>query len=399
LGASLAAQAVDQRMRLILNPVENVPFAADLAAISSSLHGLYNSDKVRTAAQRAATPIQFSGRQAIEEDAGLIYRAWAEALRAGDATLRLLSGLHAHIVLFMSISSPGQSVLLVPVTAGGHLSARAILERLGLRVIEMVVDEQGLGIDVEATIALCADDRPDFVLMDRSEGLTVEDMSAVAALAGEAAVFDGSQYLTNIICGHHPNPFDAGFGLIIASTHKNFPGPQKALIATQSADERWRRVLAGVSTYVSNMHPMSIYAAGLALARTPWLRRYSERMLILALRLESELHEAGVPVVRRRTDLVPTHHLWIREESVAAAYETYERLERCGIETNFRLLPYSLGHGLRLGTAAVARLGMVEDDVPQLARLIARVRSSGATAKLQREVRGFNRLVWSRFEP
>lgn len=396
LRTSLAQQERVLRSSLILNPVENVPFAEDLAVAAGLLHGLYNSDKVRTREERIATDHQFAGRGAAEVDSRRVYMAWAEALGAEDATLRFLSGLHAHIVLFMSMARMGDTVLVMPVEAGGHLSGKAILERLGLTTIDMVVNETGMLVDVDATLDRCEEQRPDFVLVDRSEGLVFEDFSWLADVAATAGVFDASQYLTNIVCGDHPNPFDWGYDLVLASIHKNFPGPQKALLATRRRDDAWKRILGGISTYVSNMHLTSTYAAGLTLARSEWLARYSRRMLRVALLLEDELHELGVPVVRRRRDLPPTHHVWIRERNRAQAFATYEMLERCLIMTNFRKLPYSLGHGLRLGTNSAVRLGLTENDVPRLAELIADVRHRGATTRLQREVRSFNEEIWSR---
>jgi glycine hydroxymethyltransferase len=395
LRASLAEQEALLRSSLLLNPVENVPFADDLAVVAGALHGLYNSDKVRGREERVATPMQFAGRQALESDSRLIYDAWADALGAADATLRLLSGLHAHVVLFMAAARPGQSVLLLPVEAGGHVSGQAIVERLGLTVVEMVVDRRAMRIDIDATLTRCAGRRPDFVFVDRSEGLVFEDFSALADVA-DRTIFDASQYLSNIICGDHPNPFDWGFDLMVASVHKNFPGPQKALLATRVADTPWRELLGGVSTYVSNMHAASTYAAGLTLARREWLASYSRRMLDVAVLLEAELGHLGVPVVARATGSPPTHHVWIREPSREEAFETYERLESCLIMTNFRLLPYGLGHGLRLGVAAAVRIGLTTDDVPRLSELIAEIRCRGATSALRHEARRFNESIWER---
>lgn len=348
LRASLDDQERLLRSSLILNPVENVPFAEDLAVAAGPLHGLYNSDKVRTREERARTPTQFAGRQALESDCRLVYEAFADALGAADATLRLLSGLHAHIVLFMAMACPGQRVVLLPVEAGGHVSGRAILERLGLEVIDMVVDVDRMRVDIDRTLELCDAETPEFVLVDRSEGLVFEDFSALAG-GGRLTVFDGSQYLTNIVCGDHPNPLSWGFDLMLASVHKNFPGPQKALLATREIGPAWTDILAGISTFVSNMHVASTYVAGLTLARRDWLVRYSRRMLDVAVRLETELAGLGVPVVRRSPDLIPTHHVWIREASREHAFDTYEHLERCLIMTNFRCLPYGLGYGVRMG--------------------------------------------------
>jgi glycine hydroxymethyltransferase len=396
LQASLIEQERALRSSLLLNPVENVPFSEDLAVAAGSLHGLYNTDKVRTREQRLATDHQFAGRQAVEADSRAIYEAWARALGAEDATLRVLSGLHAHIILFMSMARAGEKVLLLPVEAGGHLSGKAILERLGLTTIDMAVDVEGMCVDVERTLERCADRPPDYVFVDRSEGLVYEDFGWLAGVAATASVYDASQYLTNVVCRDHPNPFDWNFDLMMASVHKNFPGPQKALLATRCEDERWRQILGGVSTYVSNMHFASTYAAGLTLARSHWLADYSSRMLRVALLLEDELAKHGVPVVRRRRDLPPTHHVWIREGERKRAFTTYERLEQCLIMTNYRKLPYSLGHGLRLGVNAAVRLGLDEGDVPELAELIADIRRSDPSAELRRRARSFNERIWSR---
>ncbi|MHB8466238.1 MAG: PLP-dependent aminotransferase family protein [Acidimicrobiales bacterium] len=395
LRASLIEQRRLLRSTLVLNPVENFPFADDIAVASGPLHGLYNSDKVRSREQRIEADHLFAGRQAIERDSRKIYAAWADAVRAEDATLRLLSGLHAHIVLFMSVARAGETVLLLPVEAGGHMSGRQILERLGLNVIEMAVNDAAMCVDVQKTVDLCERYKPAFVFVDRSEGLVVENFAPVLP-EDSFRIFDGSQYLSNIIVGDHPDPFEAGFDLLVATVHKNFPGPQKAMFATKRVDDTWREVLRGVSTYVSNMHVASTYAAGLSLTRSNWIKAYSTRMLTCAVRLEVELAENGVPVVRRPTDKVPTHHVWIREATRSRAFETFEALEQCQVLTNYRKLPYSLGVGLRLGLNAAARLGLEEADIPRLASLIASIRRDGPSPALRAEAKTFSEMIWDR---
>jgi glycine hydroxymethyltransferase len=395
LRRSVSEQAALLRSSLVLNPVENFPLPDDLAVTAGPMHGLYNSDRQRTRDERLASDHQFAGRQRVERDCRAAYGAWARALGAQDATLRLLSGLHAHTVLFMSLTTPGQRVLLLPVEAGGHLSGRRILERLGLEVVEMATDDEQMCVDLERTAARCEAARPDVVFVDRSEGLVVEDFSQIRQL-GDIGVFDASQYLTNVLVGDHPNPFAAGFDLLVSSVHKNFPGPQKALLATRELSGTWRQVLSNVSTYVSNMHVASTYAATLTLGRRDWLATYSSRMLSCAQLLEHALIDCGVPAVARRPDAVPTHHLWIREGTRERAFETFEALERCRILTNFRKLPYRLGFGVRLGTSAAVRVGLREVDVPRLAQLIADIRRDGATTTLQDEARAFNEAVWER---
>lgn len=393
LRASLANQEAILRSTLVLNPVENFPFPSDLAVAAGTLHGLYNTDKLRSRIEKIETDMQFAGRTAIARDTRMAYSAWATALGAADATLRLLSGLHAHSVLFMSIARPGQRVLQLPVEAGGHVVGSKILKRLGLEVMHMVPNDADLCIDMDRTLALCENTPPDFIFVDRSEGLVVEDFSALTSL-GAVSIFDASQYLSNILAGDHPNPFNAGFDLLVSSVHKNFPGPQKALLATREVSDTWREILRGVSTYVSNMHVASTYAATLTLGRSEWLMMYSKRMLCCAVLLEENLIENGVPAVPRPISAIPTHHVWIQEDSRERAFDTFEALERCGILTNYRKLPYSLGHGVRLGLSAAVRIGLLESDVPRLAGLMAAIRRSGPTPVLQRAARAFNEAVW-----
>ena len=127
---------------LILNPVENVPFVDILDPCSSFLHGLYNTDTLRYNEQKFNSKIQFSGRNEITEDINEIYKQWAKLLGAERISMRLLSGLHAHIIMFMGLTSIGDKVMILPEKAGGHLSGMAILYRLGLQIEEIPYDNE-----------------------------------------------------------------------------------------------------------------------------------------------------------------------------------------------------------------------------------------------------------------
>jgi len=399
LRRSLARQEQMRRSQLILNPVENLPFRDDIAVAASLIHGLYNSDKVRSAEQRLLADTLWAGRDDIASDCRTMYDLWAEALGAADATLRLRGGLNAHQVLLMSLKFAGMSVLLLPVRAGGHVSGQDIVDAIDLETIEMVVDDEAMCVDIPATLERC-DRPPDLTIVDRSEGLVLEDLSQLASIAS-TSVFDASQCLTQILFGDHPHPFDAGYDLLLSTVHKNFPGPQKALIATRERTDTWEGLVKGISTFVSNMDVAAIYAATFTLARTAWLRTYSARMLRCATSLEAELADRGVPVVRRRADATPTHHLWVQEGTREAAGGIMMALEACGFLVNYRTLPYSLGPGLRMGLSAAVRTGLDEGDIPELADLIATIRRAAPSPPeaLRCEAERFIRGIWERFEP
>lgn len=326
----------------------------------------------------------------------MIYEHWARALDAKDVTMRLLSGLHAHTTFFMASTVLGQTVLLLSEEAGGHMSTRSILERLGLHVIEIKIDFNRRAIDVPATLTSLQGATPDFIFIDRSEGLIYEDFTKLIDAVQCPSVFDGSQYLSNIIAGDHLSPFTMGFDYFISTMHKNLPGPQRAMLATRETGPAWNKILSGISSFVSNMHVFGIYSAGLVLTRLPWLKEYSKNMLSNALSLENALFHKGVSVIRRPIDLPPTHHIWIQAKSRNSAFRAFQDLETCGILVNYRQLPYRLGFGLRLGVNAATRLGLVDTDSDRLAEIISQILQYGAGPSQIRSAKQFINELWRR---
>jgi glycine hydroxymethyltransferase len=280
--------------------------------------------------------------------------------------------------------------MLLSDKAGGHFCAHAILQRLGLRTVDLPVDSQRMCIDQAAAMVLVERTRPDFVFIDRSEGLRYEDFAFVGGLDGPTTIFDASQYLTPILTGRYANPLAWGFDLMLFSLHKNFPGPQKAGVVSRHSGELWSRLVAGLSTLVSSSHAENTYLAGLTLLREDWLERYVIRLLATAAELESALTQRGVavvPVASQGDAAWPsTHHLWVRCADRDEAFAQYEQLADANIHTNYRKLPYGLGYGLRLGTSFSAAAGVGLDHVETLAELVATAIERGASDPLRARV-------------
>lgn len=398
LADSICTSLQEQQNRfndsLILNPVENIPDPRILAPSTSFLHGLYNTDTIKTKDDIINSKIQFSGRAQITDDINKIYTSWAELLGGEGISMRLLSGLHAHIVIFMAITDIGQRVMALPEKAGGHVSSYAILKRLGLQVKDIPYDCTNRKIDREKCVSDIDAFQPDVIFVDRSEGLVYEDFSWLGHYKTAHPcykIFDASQYLTNIICHDYQNPFDMGFDLIISTMHKNLPGPQRAFVCAKQNDGMWKRLRSGISTYVSNMHVFSIYSAGLLLSSFEQLKALSKNMLQNAYALDSALQDTGVPIIARQTDPLspPTHHCWIGPLDKLNAYELYCSLEQIGFMTNYRLLPYEIGYGLRLGLSGATQSGLRTFDIPELAEIISMAYRHGVDARLKEKALHF----------
>lgn len=361
-------------LQLILNPVENLPYLFDIV-IPDELKGLYVSDKLKTENIVQNSKIGFSGRDNINFEIRTIYKQWGERLNVKHLSMRLLSGLHAHIILFMGLGKIGDTILLLPECAGGHYSTKKILTRLGYHVIEMIPDMKNYCVDIIRTKELISQIKPDFIFVDRSEGIYYEDFTALLSDVPNTCgtIFDASQYLTNILEKDFMSPFDMGFDIMMSTLHKNFPGPQKALVCSKNDNPYWDSIENAMSNFVSNLHVENIILAGEIIKRENLLKKYSSLMLDNSMLLENHLLKLGLPVVPRIKNQKHTHHLWMTFSNKMEAYQFYKRLESCGLLVNYRKLPYDLGMGIRMGTSAATLQGINPHNIQVLASVIAEI--------------------------
>ena len=363
---------LERQHQLILNPVENIPELFQIH-IDDYIKGLYISDKHKNDEVNKQSKIAFSGRSKYSDKIHTIYDEWARKLGAKSLSMRLLSGLHAHIVLFMGLGKIGDRILLLPESAGGHYATKKILERLGYNVLEMIPDNINYCVDIEKTKEVIYHNEPQLLFVDRSEGIYYEDFSSLLEDIPEncGTIFDASQYLTNILEKDFKSPFSMGFDILMSTLHKNFPGPQKALVCSRNDNVYWERIIDAVSSYVSNLHAENIFVAGEILKFEDTLKTYSIRMLSNSKQLEKKMLEKGIPVIERKPGKIATHHLWIKPDNKEQAYLFYKKAEECGILFNYRKLPYELGYGIRMGTSAATLQGLNDQNLPELANIIS----------------------------
>lgn len=389
---------------IILTPVDNVPLFYEDRDVAFFLHGLYISDKEKTTEQQQDSIIQFPGRERATRDINRIHSRLAQMLEGAEGSLRLLSGLHAHVAIFMSLGAIGDEVLLLPEQAGGHFATKGILKRLGLRVIEMPIDWQKRCIDRNGTLEIVRHREPRFIFVDRSEGLRYEDFRFLGELRGPVKIFDASQYLPQIMYGMYENPFAWGFDLVVFTVHKSFPGPQKAGVVARESGGIWQQLIKGLGELVSSSHADNSYHVGMVPASQWQLREYTFRILETALAIEDSLRNIGVPVFPREEQGQPewpsTQHIWLALDSRERAFSLYRSLAHCRIQTNYRLLPYNLGWGLRLGTTAAVMCGLSKDTAEDVARIIGDIYNGGFSLSIRHRVRALRKhiaprsLVW-----
>lgn len=366
---------------LILNPTENIPMYGS-AEETDYFEGLYISERFKDLNDK----IIFAGRNEYISFFEYIKDEWKSMLGACDVDLKPLAGLNAHLILFLCVLQPNETIMLLPEICGGHFATEQILISLGANVIQMIPDTINMCVDIEKTKKLIQDKQPNYIFVDRSEGLIYEDFSWVKEYPNIYKIFDSSQYLTQIILNNYPSPFTMGFDMQISTLHKNYPGPQKGLLAVKQYDSVWDKYLSNAKTYISNTHPMAIAKSLMPIISNEF-SEYSRQNILCNNLLESELKKQGVPIVERLKESPATLHIWILCPTKEESYRYYLKLEELNVLTNYRLLPYELGYGLRVGTSAAVRSGLRSEHVKSLASIMAQAYYGPITPKIQKQVK------------
>ena len=373
---------------LILNPTENVPFVYD-NGMTNFFSGLYVSERHKDVNDK----VIFAGRNEFISFFQYIKSLWKKELNAWDVDLKTLSGLNAHLILFLCVLKPGDKVMILPEIAGGHLATEEILRSIGATTYQMVTDIDNLCVNSEKTLQLIENMNIDYVFVDRSEGLYYEDFSWLQKATHCYKIFDASQYISSILCNHFKNPFDMGFDMIITTLHKNYPGPQKGLLAVKTNDVIWEKYLTHAKTYISNTHPKAIADSLLPLLNKNIFNIYCNTCKSCVSLLENKLIDYGVPIVKRSPKFTPTQHIWILCKDKQKSYQYYLKLETIGLLTNYRLLPYKLGYGLRVGLNGAVLCGLKDEHIADLAKIMSEAYYNDITPQLIKTCQKFIKRV------
>jgi glycine hydroxymethyltransferase len=301
---------------------------------------------------------------------------------------RPLSGTSAVTNLLMTLSEPGQRVLLQPSASGGHASMTPICRRLGLEIIDLPYDYEHFQIDVEACQQIARGGPIDFVLFAPSDILYAPPLASLGFDETTTVVYDATQTLGLIATGHLPSPMGAHPRLIVsAGTHKTLPGPSCGLLLT-SNEEIAKRLDSELSPkFVRHSQPHHMAALCATLIEHQAIGdRYSDTIRGHTTTLSTGAEDEGLRVLQDGRRVSETHQVFLHLPA-AELDAAYRRALGAGITLNIKRKPLFRDTGLRLGVQEIARYRWSADDVRRLATLLAHlVRGDRADADLRREV-------------
>ena len=321
-----------------------------------------------------------------------------ELFGAEHANVQPHSGSSANMAVYFAVLKPGDTILGMDLSHGGHLTHGAPVNFSGklYNIASYGVDREAETIDYDEVARVARETRPALIIAGASAYPRVIDFARFRAIADEVGalfVVDMAHIAGLVATGEHPSPVPHAH-FVTTTTHKTLRGPRGGLILIGNDTENTLGIKAAKSGRVkrwseiidSNVMPgiqggplMHIIAAkGVAFkeAQTEDFREYQKQIIANARALAAALETEGARIISGGTD----NHLMLVDVTPfdITGKEAEQALDRANITVNKNAIPFDtrsplVTSGIRLGTPALTTRGMREGDMETVASLIIRV--------------------------
>jgi glycine hydroxymethyltransferase len=361
-----------QQFNLELIASENVVSEAVLEAQGSVLTNKY--------AEGYPGRRYYGGCEFVDVVESLAIARARELFAAEHANVQPHSGSQANMAVYFSQIEPGDTILSMNLTHGGHLTHGSPVNFSGkfFKVVHYGVRESDQRLDEEQMMALAREHRPKLIVAGYSaypREIDFRPFRRVADEVGAKLMTDMAHFAGLVAAGIHPSPVPLS-DFVTSTTHKTLRGPRGGLIL---CPERYAKRLNS-SVFPGNqggplMHVIAAKAVAFKEALTPEFKAYQRRIVANAKALAAALIGRGFRLLTGGTD----NHLVMLDlrgtELTGKAAE--EALDRARITVNKNTVPYDtrspmVTSGLRIGTPVVTTRGMREPEMAVIADLIAR---------------------------
>lgn len=291
------------------------------------------------------------------------------------------SGTQANMAVYLAVLKPGDRILGMNLSCGGHLSHGSKINFSGFifEAISYGVNRQSQTIDFNELSSLAEEYRPKMIVAGASAYPRIIDFKRFREIAdsiGAYLVADIAHIAGLVATGIHPSPIPYAH-FTTTTTHKTLRGPRGGMImcGNEYATLIDKRVFPG-SQGGPLMHIIAAKAVCFKEALAPAFKEYQSQVVKNAKALAEELMELDFNLVSKGTD----NHLLLVDMSNKGitGREAEEALGRAGIVVNKNAIPFdsrppAVTSGIRLGTPAVTTRGMKEGEMCEIAHLIDQV--------------------------
>ena len=400
----LASEAARQQHGIELIPSENYVSPGVLTALGSVFTNKYSEGYPK---QR-----YYGGQDNTDQVEQLAIDRAKRLFGADHAIVQPHSGAQANEAVYYAWCEPGDTILAMDLSHGGHLTHGAPVTRSAREynfVRYGIKDVETGEIDYEEIRQLALEHRPKIILAGFSAYPRELDYAKFAEIGREVGAMlmaDMSHIAGLIVAGVAKNPFDYGFHVITTTTHKTLRGPRGGLILSKGTVsnplKRPDKTLENLPTLIDravfpgtqggpHMHTIAAKAVAFHEALQPAFREYAEQIVKNAAALAETLQAGGLQLISGGT----SNHLILADVHGSFGIdgrEAQQRLERIGMTANANAIPYDTlppfrPSGLRLGAPAVTTRGMREDDMQRIGEMIITTLTTDDPTNIQDSLR------------
>jgi len=369
--ASVIMEELDRQNRNIeLIASENCVSEAVMAAMGSPLTNKY--------AEGYPGKRYYGGCEIVDKAEELARERAKELFGAEHANVQPHSGAQANLAVFFAALEPGDTVLSMNLSHGGHLSHGSPVNISGkyFNIVPYGVSEKDEKIDYDEILRLAKECKPKLILAGASaypRTIDFEKFGAIAKEVGAYFLVDMAHIAGLVAAGLHPNPVPYA-DFVTTTTHKTLRGPRGGLILCKEEYAKMidKAIFPGIQGGPL-MHVIASKAVCFKEALTDDFKAYQTQIVKNASVLANTLTEKGFRLVSGGTD----NHLMLVDLTNfdVTGKEAEHRLDEVRITVNKNTIPFEtrspfITSGIRIGTPAVTSRGMKEDDMVEIGTLI-----------------------------
>ena len=377
-----------QRTKLELIASENIVSRAVMEAQGSVLTNKY--------AEGYPGKRYYGGCEYVDVAEQLAIDRAKELFGANWANVQPHSGAQANMAVFFALLKPGDTILGMNLTDGGHLTHGSPVNISGMyyKVIPYGVDKETERIDYDALEVLAKEHKPKMIIAGASAYARIIDFERIGAIAktvGAIFMVDMAHIAGLVAAGQHPSPVPYA-DVVTSTTHKTLRGPRGGLILGRD-EELGKKINKAVFPGIQGgplMHVIAAKAVALGEALAPSFKEYGAQVVKNAAALADELMKHGYRIVSGGTD---THVMLVDlTNKDITGKEAQTLLDAVNITANRNTIPFEprspfVTSGIRLGSPALTTRGFVEEDMREVARIIAYVLDAPTDTARQEEAR------------
>lgn len=385
IASQMQSEYQRQQRNIELIASENIASPAVIAAMGSVLTNKY--------AEGYPGHRYYGGCEYVDKVETLAIERAKKLFGAEHANVQAHSGANANTAVYFAFLQPGDTIMGMNLSQGGHLSHGSPVNISGkyYNVVPYGVTHETERIDYDEFARIAKEAQPKLIVAGASAYPRVIDFERMAEIAhsvGAIFMVDMAHIAGLVAAGLHPSPVPYA-DIVTTTTHKTLRGPRGGLILCKEkyAKQIDKAIFPGVQGGPL-MHVIAAKAVALGEALKPEFKEYAKQIIANCQALAEGLIAEGFRLVSGGTD---NHLLLVDVRGQKMTGKTAEHLlDEVGVTCNKNTIPFDpespfVTSGIRLGTAAVTTRGFKEADMKEVAAIIGLVLNNPEDAEKQAE--------------